>query len=105
MRIVSTQPLELLPAAGCREHRQPGADAADRRAVPEDAVLRFAADGRGAQHAASSRQSQAYTAADAADGPGGGIPQAADHATRREPQDLPVFVTRSEDRASQPGVE
>ena len=105
MRIINSQPIELLPHAGRRERRQSGADARHRRAVPEDAVLWLAPDGPGAQHATPAAQSQARSTTDATDGPGSRVPQAADHAARRKPQDLPVFIARSEDRASQPGVE
>lgn len=105
MRTVSPQPIELLPHAGRRKRRESGADATHRRAVPEDAVLWFAPDGRSARHAASAAQSQARSTPDASDGPGGRVPQATHHAARRKPQDLPVFTARSADRASQPGVE
>ena len=88
----------LLPAGG-RDGREPGADEADRRAVFGDAVLRQPQAGD-----RTGRQSQACAAADAADGLGGDLSEAAHHAAGRRTQDLPVFTAECGDHAAQPGV-
>ena len=79
MRTPRPQPLELLSAAGRRVGGEPAADAVDRRAVHEDAVLRQSADDGCLGAIRGDGQSQAGAAADAADGPGSDFSQAADH--------------------------
>lgn len=100
-----SQSFELLPDAGRREPRQPGTNAAYRRAAPEDTILWFAPLSRGAQHAWRADQSQAYSTADVRDGCHGDIPQATDNHAGHNSQNLPVFVARIEDRSSEPSME
>src|SRR5262245_3294868 len=78
----------LLPPAG-RDGREPGANAADRRAVPQMAILRQPEVGL-----AALGQSQARAAADAADGNRGDLSQATNDLARRWAQDLPVFTAK-----------
>src|SRR5215211_9564040 len=70
-----------------RERGESGADAAPRRAVPQDAVLRQPEAGVGV-----GRQSEARAATDADDGHRGDLPEAADDLAGRRAQDLPVFT-------------
>jgi integrase-like protein len=88
-----------LPQAGRRDGGEPRVDAADRRAVSADAVLRQPADGAGALG-----QSQAGAAADASDGTGGDLPATADDARGGRTQDLPVFTAECGGHAAGPGV-
>ncbi len=99
VRVAGPGPLDVLLHAGGRDGREPGLDAADRPGVPGDAVLRQPQAGRGPQG-----QSQARAAADAADGVGGDLPKAADHAARGGTQDLPLFTAECGSDAAQPGV-
>ena len=99
VRAAGAESVELVLPAGGRVGGEPAVDAADRRAVPEDAVLRQPEDGQGVGH-----QPQAGAAPDAADGVGSDLPQAAAVAERRRAPNLPVFAAECGDRASEPGV-
>ena len=99
MRAAGLEPIELVLRGGGRVAGEPGVDAPDRRAVPEETLLRQPEDGGGDGH-----RSQAGAAADAADGPGGDLPQAASVAKHEGTPDLPVFAAECEDRAARPGV-
>src|SRR5271167_710633 len=90
MRTAATEPRHVLSSAGQRERGELGVDAADRRAVLADAVLWLAPDGGSSRHPTVADQSQAHAAADAVDGPGSDLSQAAHHTARRHAQDLPV---------------
>src|SRR5215210_3925056 len=79
----------VLPPAG-RERRESCADAADRRAVSGDAVLRQPSDGGRA-----GRQSQTHSAVDANDGHRSDLPEAAHDLAGGGTQDLPVFTAES----------
>src|SRR5687768_571281 len=83
---------ELVPGAGGRGiGRESVADAADRRAVSAGAVLWLSADDDLAAGAGGGGQSQACPAADASDGAGGDLSQAAAVAAGAGGADLPVF--------------
>ena len=79
MRTPGYQPIELLPRTGRRVGGEPALDAADRPAVHEDAVLRQPTDDGIIGAIRGDGQSQAGPAAHGGDGPGGSVPQAADH--------------------------
>ena len=64
-----------------------------------DALLRQPQDG-----VRAGRQSQTRAAADAGDGLGGDLSEAADDAAGRRTQDLPVFTAECGDHAARPGV-
>ncbi len=82
-----------------------GGDAAARRAVHGDAVLRGRADDGLSAAGRDSDRSQSGASAAAADGSGGALSEAsAECAGRSGASDLPVFAAGSADRASQPGV-
>jgi len=89
----------VLPG-GRRERGEPRLDAADRRAVSGDAVLRQPADG-----GLIGSQSQARATVDAADGDRGDLPASADDLARGRAQDLPVSAAERGDRAARSGVE
>src|SRR5688500_8537425 len=90
VRAAGSEPLELVPGASGRVGGEPGLDAADRRAVSADAVLRFAENDDLADAARSRGQSQAGAAADADDGPGSDLPPAQHDAAVPGASDLPV---------------
>src|SRR5438046_1545477 len=92
VRAAWLEPRHAVSTAGHREPSEPGSDAADRRAVFANALVRLAAHGRSAGHALPSGEPQARAAADALDGTGSDLSQALHDATRPEPQDLPVFA-------------
>ncbi len=100
VRAFAAEPLHVVSASGDREFGEFVVDAADRRAVFAIPVLRFAADGLGAVDASCFGQPQAGAAADACDGNGGDLSEAADDAARSKSQDLPVFAASRGDRAS-----
>jgi hypothetical protein len=104
VRVAGTESGVGLSLAEPRKSRESGADAADRRAVLEDAVLWFAKDGRGPGNKSSSPESQAHSAIDAADGTGSNLSQAAHHTARHQAQDLPLFAAKCEDCGPQSGV-
>ena len=91
--------LHVVLRASRGDGREPRADAADRRALPEVAVLWQPQDCRGTGH-----QPQAGAAADAAYGLAGDLPEAAyDVASGRTP-DLPVFAAGYRGFSARPGV-
>src|SRR5713101_2838743 len=93
----------VLPG-GTGERRESGPDAADRRAVHADAVLRGAEDGALAAAARRYGESEAGATADAADGTGSDLSQAAAVPAGAWPPDLSLPAARAEDRSTQPGV-
>jgi len=99
MRVAGLEPSELVLQRRGRVGRELGVDAADRRAIPEDALLRQTQDGRGVGH-----RRPAGGPTDAADGIGVDLPQAASVAERDGTSNLPLFAAEYEDRAAQPGV-
>src|SRR5713101_3202390 len=86
------EPCHVVSTSGHGEPSELGSDAADRRAVFANALLRLAAHGRSSGHAPPSDQPQAPATPDALDGTGSDLSQALHDATRPEPQDLPVFA-------------
>src|SRR5436309_7604376 len=98
MRTRWPQPLDLLPPAGRRVGGEPAPDAADRRAISQDPVLRQPEDGGVPGTLRRGGESQADPAAHGVDGAGGIAPEAADDGTgiRRAGVSLP---------ASRPGAE
>src|SRR5262249_1282090 len=105
VRAARSESGQLVPGAGGRDSREPGADAADRRAVSGAAVLWLTADDDLADTAGSRRQSQTCAAADAAHGPGSDLSQATAVGAWSRSPDLPVFTAKCGDSATQPGVE
>ena len=99
VRAVGAGAEHVLLSGNRRIGREPGADAADRRAVFADAVLRQPEAGRRA-----GGEPQARAAADAADGHRGDLPQAANDASGGGAQDLPVFAAECGGDAARPGV-
>src|ERR1700681_2917777 len=86
------------------DRRESGADAADRRAVPADAVLRGAEDSTLAVAAGRQGESEAGAAAHAADGTGSDLPETAAVPAGARTPDLSLPTARAEDRSAQPGV-
>src|SRR6516165_9321320 len=78
MRTPGSQSLNVLPPGGHRVGGEPAPDAADRPAVPPDALLRQPTDDGVLGAVRGDDQSQAGATADGLDGPGGAVPQAAD---------------------------
>ena len=104
---VRTSGAPSLDAVLSRRWRKRGeleADAADRRAVPANAVLRQPPDDPLADFPEARCEPQAGPTVDAVDGPGGRVPQTEAQPGRRGPQDLPVFVEGFGDISAQPGV-
>src|SRR5215218_304214 len=79
VRVGLDQPVGVLPPAYGRDAAEPGADAADRRAVPGNALVRLAADGAAPAARGLRGRPQAHPAADGQDGPGADPPAAADY--------------------------
>src|SRR5208337_4183275 len=84
---------------------EPGADAPHRRAVFEDAFLRFSAHDLVAQPARLSRQSQAYRTADAGDGIAGDPAGAAHEQAASRTRQVPLFTAWNGDRRAVRSVE
>src|SRR5204862_7951308 len=99
VRAAGASPVDLLSGGGRRDGGEPGADATDRRAVPADAVLRFAEDGVLADAARSRGQSQAGAAADANDGVGSDLSPPEHDAAVPGASNLPVFTAGCGDPA------
>src|SRR3972149_6966774 len=99
MRVAGPEPIEFLLRACGRVVGECRADAGGGPTVSGDAVLRQPEDGRGIR-----RESQAGAAADASDGPGGDLPEAAAVATQRRASDLPLFAAGFAGNSAQPGV-
>lgn len=97
MRVAGAGSQQLLLPAGARVGREPGVDAADRRAVFEDALFRQSSDDRRVVD-----QSQTRAAADGVDGHRGDLPEAtaAHVAAGRRAQDLPVFTAECGNHAA-----
>src|SRR5271155_500063 len=76
VRVGLHQPLGVLLRADWRDAAEPGADAADRRAVPGDAVLWRPSDGAASAAPGLCRRSQTNEPPDGEDGPGGDLPEA-----------------------------
>src|SRR5512143_1540699 len=92
VRAAGAEPIELVSRAGEGVGGEPGADAADRRAVPADAVLRFAEDDGLADATRARGQSQAGPAADADHGLGSDLSPAEHDAAEPGASNLPVFT-------------
>src|SRR5712664_783810 len=71
IRTPVVEPVDLVLRARRNLGGRAGADAADRRAVLEQALPGFAADDPGLEGAGAGRQPQASATVDAEDGPGG----------------------------------
>ena len=99
MQTFGAEPIELALSPAGRVGGELGVDAADRRAIPEGALLRREEDGQDVRH-----QSRPRRTAAAADGPGSDLPQAATVAEHDGTPDLPLFVAEFEGRAAEPGV-
>jgi len=105
MRAVGPESVELLLRAGDRERGEPGADGVDRPrvhgpSVPGQSRHAGLAPARGARG-----QSQTGAAADASDGSGSGVSEAAFVGQRRGTQGVSVPAAERGDRACEPGVE
>ncbi len=96
--------LELLLSAGGGQRSQPASDAADRRAVHPDPVLRGAEDDPLAAATGGRRQPQARGALDAADGTGGDLPGTQHLQGRSRTPGLPEFAEGADHRSPEPGV-
>src|SRR5438045_9374890 len=92
MRAAGAEPIEVVSRTSRRVGGEPGLDAADRRAVPADAVLRLAEHGVLADAARLRGQSQAGPASDADDGIGSDLSAAEHDAAVPGASDLPVFT-------------
>src|SRR5947209_6089049 len=104
MRVVGTQPGQLLSRTGDGDDREPAADAADRRAISQDAVLRQPSDGDRAGQRGRGGQPQANPASDGLDGPGSDPSGASNHGAKPGSQGLSLPAQRSEGRASGSGL-
>jgi hypothetical protein len=87
-----------------RKRRESAGDAAARRAVPANSVLRDPADDGLARAAGVSGQPQAGGPAAAGDGLGSYLSETEAVATRAGTQDLPVSAARSGRHSTQPGM-
>ena len=99
MRVVGSEPFDVVRQARRTRRQRVGAYASHRRAVFADAVLRKSADGGGL-----GRESQMHPKADAFDGHRGDLSQAKVVAAERGTSDLPLFTAEYGDYSSQPGV-
>ena len=99
VRVAGVASVELVLSTDRRVGGESAMDAADRRAIPEDAVLRQPEDGRGVRH-----QPLAGAAFDAVDGIGSDLSEAAPLAERRRASNLPVLAAEFGDCAARPGV-
>ena len=105
MRAARCRPVDILLPAEAGVGRGSEADAADRRDPFGAAVLRQSPPARRARGPGTfAGQSQACTAADAPDGPGGAVPEATDLLAGRRAQGLSVPAARAEHRSSEPGL-
>src|SRR5690606_649221 len=84
----------LLPATG-RERDEPGADAADRSAVPGNPVLRRPADDLALAERGPSREPKAHPAADAAHAPDADLPETQHQQARQGAPDVPISAGRA----------
>src|SRR5437879_5335297 len=91
--------------AGGGVGREFSVDAADRRAVLADTVLRQPSDGGMVAGPRSGSESQACPAADADDEAGGHLPEAADDDRGSGAPDLSVSAAERNGDATEPGVE
>lgn len=98
VRIASGAPLKrILSAEHERVAREPGADAAHRRAVSEDAVLRCAAHDVVAERTGPWGEPQAGGAADAGNGIAGHGARSPHQQAASGAREIPVFIARSGD--------
>lgn len=99
-----TGQVDLVPSPEGRVGHKPGPDAAYRRAISGDAVLRIAPDT--AAFAASGHRGRTRTCAavDAQDGADGDLPEAQDQSAASRAQDLSVSAARPCDQAAGSGV-
>ena len=106
VRTASGLPFErLLHAEHERVGGEPGVDAAHRRAVSPDAVLRCAAHDVAAQPGRLRREPQARRTADERDGPTGDAAGSAHEPAANRARKVPVFTGRNEDLRAMRGVE
>src|ERR1700761_4917524 len=104
MRAGLDQPLGvLLPARG-GDAAEPGADAADRRAVPGNTLVWVAPDGASSSARGLYGRAQAGAAADGEDGSGADLPAPAHHGSASGASGLPISAAGSGDRAAEPGL-
>ena len=104
VRVARDQPLRILLRPGRRERSQPGADAADRRAVPGDPVLRRAADDAAPAQERPLRRSGAGAPTDASDGVVGGVSEAAHQRSALGSCGVPVSAAGRVDRSGEPSL-
>ena len=97
-------PGQRVLSAGRGERGQSRSDAADRRTVPADPVLRGTEDDRLAAQARLRGESQTSASIDAPDGIGSDLSEAAAVGTGARAPDLSVPVAQSGDCASRSGV-
>src|SRR5271157_6008183 len=99
MRTAGLESVEQVLRSNRRVGGELGVDAADRRAIPQNALLRQAKDGQDAGH----RRPTCGTT-DAAHGSGGDLPQAASLAERCRTSDLPLFAAECGHCTAEPGM-
>jgi hypothetical protein len=105
VRAVGSEPVELLLRAGDGVGREPGTHGEDRPGVHGPSVpWQSRHDGLAAARRARD-QSQTGAAADAVDGSGSGVSEAAIVGRRSRPPGLSVSASERVDRARGPGVE
>src|SRR3954465_1464569 len=92
------------PSPGWGDAAEPRADAADRRAVPGDALVRRAADGAAPAAGGDRGRAQAHPAADGEDGPGADLPTAVHDGAEPRAPGLSLLAAGSGDRPPEPGL-
>ena len=101
-QLFEPEPVLVLLCAGSDQRRGPGADAADRRAVPENALLWQPVDGAAFLAAGPQGQPQTHSAPDATDGHRGGLSQAAHQPSpSRSTGSIPICSGTDIDHANQ----
>src|ERR1700674_1293507 len=106
MRTAGLEPREPVLQAEGRERRKPAPNAADRRAVYTDAIIRKPPDGGlAAKEKKDARESKKGRAVNWGDRSRGRVPEAQNERARRTSQDLSVLAQRRESGTCQPGLE
>src|SRR6185312_5984078 len=93
----------LLPAGG-GDPAEPGADAADRRGVPGNALVRLTPDGPASSPPGLYGRPDAGAAADGQDGPGADLSEAAHDDPAPAAPGLQVPAARPDHRPAEPGL-
>src|SRR5215211_3694064 len=98
------QPIGVLPPPCRRDAAEPGADAADRRAVPGDALVRLAADGAASAAGRLRGRPQAGATADGEDGPDADLPAPTHDGAAPRASGLSLPAAGPGGRAAEPGL-